>query len=290
MALTALTHTLQSREGNAVMSENRYDNPEEIITYETGNRQLQGAKGVVLGCANRNSIAYGCAAAFRFLGAEVALNYINEKAKPWVEPIARELDAPIFMQCNVETEGEMEAFFEEVDKKWGKIDFALHSIAFAPREDLHGRLVDTSGDGFKRAMDISCHSFVRMARNAEPLMKDGGTLFAMSYYGAEKVVPQYKMMGPVKAALECSVKYLAHELGPKGIRVHAISPGPIRTRAASGIGEFEDLLSAAETRAPRHQLVSIKDVGIATAALSTPAGHLMTGNVIYIDGGYNIMG
>jgi enoyl-[acyl-carrier protein] reductase I len=263
---------------------------EGIITFDPQNRQLHGKKGVVLGVANRESIAYGCAAAFRFLGAELALTYLNEKARPHVQPIADELEAPIFLPCNVERAGELEAVFEAARARWGRIDFALHSIAFAPREDLHGRLVDSSGEGFGRAMDISCHSFVRMARLAEPLMTDGGTLFAMSYYGAEKVVRHYNLMGPVKAALECCVRYLADELGPKRIRVHAISPGPIRTRAASGINEFEQLLSHAETRAPTHQLVSIKDVGIATAALATPGGHLITGSTIYIDGGYHIMG
>ncbi len=262
----------------------------EIITFDAGARQLQGKKGIILGVANRQSIAYGCAAAFKFLGAELAISYLNERAKPYVEPIAEELDAKIFMPVDVAKEGELEAIFDAAKETWGGIDFALHSIAFAPREDLHGRLVDSSGPGFGLAMDISCHSFVRMARCAEPLMGNGGALFAMSYYGAEKVVTHYNVMGPVKAALECCVRYLAHELGPKGIRVHAISPGPIRTRAASGINEFDELLSEAETRAPRHQLVSIKDVGIATAALATPAGHLITGNTIYIDGGYHVMG
>lgn len=263
---------------------------DEILRFDAKARSLDGKKGVVLGVANRQSIAYGCAASFRFLGAELALTYLNEKAKPHVQPIVDELEAPIFMPCNVEADGELEAVFEAAGERWGHIDFALHSIAFAPREDLHGRYIDSSGPGFVRAMDISCHSFVRMARLAEPLMSEGGTLFAMSYYGAEKVVPHYNLMGPVKAALECSVKYLAHELGPKGIRVHAISPGPIRTRAASGINEFDSMLNMAETRAPTHQLVTIKDVGVATAALATPAGHLITGNTIHIDGGYHIMG
>ncbi len=263
---------------------------DDVLTFDESARELRGKKGVVLGIANRQSIAYGCAAAFRFLGAELALSYLNDRARPFVEPIADELDAAIFMPVDVSKDGELEAIFETAAETWGGIDFALHSIAFAPREDLHGRLVDSSAAGFAEAMDISCHSFVRMARCAEPLMGKGGTLFAMSYYGAEKVVSHYNLMGPVKAALECCVRYLAHELGPKGIRVHAISPGPIRTRAASGINEFEELLSVAETRAPRHQLVSIKDVGVATAALATQAANLITGNTIYIDGGYHIMG
>jgi len=262
----------------------------DILTFDAAARSLDGKKGVVLGVANRQSIAYGCAAAFRFLGAELALTYLNEKAKPHVEPIAEELEAPIFLPCDVEQAGQLEAVFDAAGQRWGGLDFALHSIAFAPKADLHGRLVDSSSDGFARAMDISCHSFVRMARLAAPLMGEGGTLFAMSYYGAEKVVPHYNVMGPVKAALECCVRYLAHELGPQGIRVHAMSPGPIRTRAAAGINRFDELLNTAETRAPAHQLVSIKDVGIATAALALPAAHLVTGTTIYVDGGYHVMG
>jgi enoyl-[acyl-carrier protein] reductase I len=262
----------------------------DVLTFDPAARSLEGKRGVVLGVANRQSIAYGCAAAFRFLGAELALTYLNEKAKPHVQTIAEELEAPIFLPCNVERDGELEAVFEAARQQWGGIDFALHAIAFAPKEDLHGQLLGSSGSGFGRAMDISCHSFVRMARLAAPLMRDGGTLFAMTYYGAEKVVPHYNVMGPVKAALECCVRYLAHELGPKGIRVHAISPGPIRTRAASGINAFDELLNTAETRAPAHQLVSIKDVGVATAALALPAAHLITGNTIYVDGGYHVMG
>jgi len=262
----------------------------DVLTFDSKIRSLEGRRGVVLGVANRESIAYGCAAAFRFLGADLAITYLNEKSKPYVEPIAEELGAPICLPCNVEAEGQLEAVFEAAGEQWGQIDFALHSIAFAPKEDLHGRLVDSSRAGFGRAMDISCHSFMRMARLAEPLMTDGGALFAMSYYGAEKVVRHYNMMGPVKAALECSVRYLAHELGPKGIRVHAISPGPIKTRAASGLNKFDELLTYAETRAPTHQLVGIREVGMATAALATPAAHLITGSTIYVDGGYHIMG
>jgi enoyl-[acyl-carrier protein] reductase I len=266
------------------------DPDKDVLSFDPAMRTLAGKKGIVLGIANRQSIAYGCAAAFRFLDAELALTYLNEKAKPYVQPIAEELEAPIFLPCDVEKPGQLEGVFEAAEKQWGGIDFALHSIAFARKEDLHGKLLDSSSTGFAQAMDISCHSFVRMARLAAPLMGNGGTLFAMSYYGAEKVVPHYNVMGPVKAALECCVRYLAHELGPRGIRVHAISPGPIPTRAASGINEFDELLSVAETRAPRHQLVSIKDVGIATAALATPAASLITGNTIYVDGGYHIMG
>jgi enoyl-[acyl-carrier protein] reductase I len=258
--------------------------------FDASLRRLEGKKGLVIGIANQHSIAFGCAKAFRVYGAEVAITYLNEKAKPWVEPLARELEAPVFMPLDVAAEGQMEAVFEAIGRQWGRLDFALHSIAFAPREDLHGRVVDCSRQGFLLAMDVSCHSFIRMARLAEPLMKDGGALFTMSYYGAEKVVENYNLMGPVKAALEASARYLAAELGPKGIRVHAISPGPLKTRAASGIAAFDDLLDQAAARAPGRSLVTIEDVGFATAALATDAAKLITGDTIYIDGGYHIMG
>ncbi len=246
-------------------------------------------KGLVTGIANDQSIAYGCARAFRRLGAEVAVTYLNEKAKPYVEPLARELGAPIFMPLDVRVGGSMEAVFDRIANNWGRLDFVVHSMAFAPKEDLHGRVVDCSRDGFLLAMDVSCHSFIRMARLAEPLMTRGGTLFTMSFYGAHKVVEHYNLMGPVKAALEAAARYLAYELGPKGIRVHVISPGPLRTRAASGIGHFDELLEAAAARAPTRQLVTIDDVGIATAALAGDGARLITGETIYVDGGLHIV-
>lgn len=261
-----------------------------MLNFSSDELKLAGKKGLVVGIANEQSIAYGCASAFRHLGAELAVTYLNEKARPHVAPLAEALEAPIFMPCNVQTPGQMEAVFDAIKERWGRLDFALHSIAFAPREDLGGRLVDSSPEGFSLAMDVSCHSFLRMAKLAEPLMSDGGALFAMSYYGAEKVVEHYNLMGPVKAALECSVRYLAHELGPKGIRVHAISPGPVKTRAASGLTDFDRMMADAAARAPVHQLASIQDVGIATACLATNAARMMTGSTLYIDGGYNVMG
>lgn len=250
---------------------------------------LAGKRGVVLGVANDQSIAYGCAKAFRALGAELALSYLNDKAKPYVEPLAEELGAEMLLPLDVREEGAVERFFEQVAARWDRIDFALHSIAFAPREDLHGRVVDCSREGFSLAMDVSCHSFIRMARAAEPLMTDGGALFTMSYYGAEKVVEHYNLMGPVKAALEASVRYMAHELGPKGVRVHAISPGPVKTRAASGIERFDELIERAAREAPSHKLVDIDDVGMATAYLASDAARLMTGDTVYVDGGFHIV-
>jgi enoyl-[acyl-carrier protein] reductase I len=251
---------------------------------------LAGRKGLILGIANEHSIAYGCAEAFRALGAELAISYLNEKAKQYVEPLAKALDAALFLPCDVQQQGQLEAVFEAIERSWGRLDFALHAIAFAPKEDLHGRLADCSRDGFLTAMDVSCHSFIRMAHLAEPLMHNGGALFTMSYYGAEKVIEHYHVMGPVKAALESAVRYLAFELGHKGIRVHAISPGPIKTRAASGIANFDHLMEQAASRAPAGQLVSIEDVGIATAVLATDYAKLITGETVYVDGGYHIVG
>jgi len=252
-------------------------------------RPLEGRKALVLGIANEHSIAYGCARAFRGLGAELAITYLNDKARPHVEPLARELEAPIFERMDVQQPGQIEAVFERVRQTWGRLDIALHAIAFAPKEDLQGGLLNCSAAGFGVAIDVSCHSFVRMARLAVPLMTDGGTLLAMSYHGATKVIPTYAVMGPVKAALESAVRYLAYELGPKGIRVHAISPGPIKTRAAGGLKDFDLLLSEAARRAPIGELVDIDDVGMATAYIATPYAKRITGSTVYVDAGLNIM-
>eukprot|EP00752_Nemacystus_decipiens_P000995 g995.t1 len=250
---------------------------------------LAGKKGAVLGVANDQSIAYGCARAFRRAGADLALSYLNEKARPYVEPLARDLGAEIFLPVDVRAQGEMRAFFDAIRERWGRLDFVLHSIAFAPREDLHGRVTDCSREGFALAMDVSCHSFIRMARYAEPLMTEGGALFTMSYYGAEKVVEHYNLMGPVKAALESAARYMAHELGPQGIRVHAVSPGPMRTRAASGIERFDELIERASREAPAHSLADIDDVGAAVAFLASDAARRITGETLHIDGGCHIM-
>lgn len=253
-------------------------------------RLLAGRRGIVTGIANSDSIAYGCAKAFRALGADVAVTYLNEKARPHVQPLAENLGADLFLPLDVTDEKQMQDLFDRVREKWGRLDFLLHSIAFAPKEDLQGRLLDCSLDGFLIAMNVSCHSFIRLARRAEPLMTEGGTLFTMTYIGSERVIPNYNVMGPVKAAIEACVRYLAYELGPKGIRVHAISPGPLKTRAASGLKGFDQLMAVAAQRAPAHDLVDIDDVGMTTAYLASPFARLMTGNTIYIDGGYHIMG
>jgi enoyl-[acyl-carrier protein] reductase I len=250
---------------------------------------LAGRRALVVGIANDQSIAFGCAKAFREAGADLAVTWLNDKAKPHVEPLARELEAAIAMPLDVAKPGELEAVFEEIGRRWGRLDILVHSIAFAPLADLQGGLLNCSAEGFAKAMDISCHSFVRMARLATPLMTEGGTLFAMSYHGANRVVPNYNVMGPVKAALEAACRYLAYELGPRGIRVHAISPGPLKTRAASGLKDFELLLNEAAERAPLGELIDIMDVGWTCAYLATPFAQRVTGGTVYVDGGVNII-
>ena len=250
---------------------------------------LSGHKSLIVGIANDQSIAYGCAEAFRASGADLAITWLNDKARPHVEPLGQQLGAEIMAPLNVENPGELEAVFEKIRERWGRLDSLIHSIAFAPKEDLQGGLLDCSSEGFARAMDVSCHSFVRMAKLAAPLMSGGGTMFAMSYLGAERVVTNYNVMGPVKAALEAACRYLAYELGPRDIRVHAISPGPLKTRAASGIKEFDRLLNDAVEHSPLGALVDIEDVGFACAYLATKFARRITGGTIYIDGGANIV-
>ena len=251
---------------------------------------LAGKKGLVVGIANDHSIAYGCAEEFRRDGAELAITYLNEKARPYVQPLAERLASPIFVPCDVREPGQLEAVFERVKSEWGRLDFVLHSIAYAPKDDLHCRITDCSQAGFNMAMDVSCHSFIRMARMAEPLMTNGGCLLTVTFYGSEKVVEEYNVMGPVKAALESAVRYMAAELGPKRIRVHALSPGPLRTRAASGIERFDELLERTRSRTPGHQLVGIEDVGNVASFLVSDDAAALTGNIEYIDAGYHILG
>lgn len=251
---------------------------------------LNGKKGLVVGIANNKSIAYGCAKAFNICGAELAVTYLNEKAEPHVRPLAELLAAPLVLPLDVEQDDQLAAVFAAIEQKWGKLDFLLHSIAFAPKEDLHGRVVDCSRQGFLRAIDISCHSFIRMAHLAEPLMPQGGSLVTMSYLGAQETIEGYALMGPVKAALESSVRYLATELGPHNIRVHAISPGPMPTRAASGLKDFDHLLQTSTHRAPLRRLVSLEEVGGLCAWLVSNASQGQTGGVHFVDGGLNILG
>ena len=251
---------------------------------------LHGKRGLVVGIANESSIAYAVARTIRELGGEVAATYLNAKAEKFVRPLAEGLGAPIILPCDVSKAGELEAVFERMKACWGTIDYVVHSIAFSPLNELHGRLVDSTPEGFRVAMDISCHSFIRMARLAEPLMPNGGTLLAMSYYGAEKVIEHYDLMGPVKAALESSVRYLAAELGPNNIRVNCISPGPMLTRAASGIKDFDELMNGATVRSPLGRLATPEDVGRLAAFYIAETGSNITGNIGYVDAGYHALG
>lgn len=254
--------------------------------------ELTGKLGLVVGVANEHSIAWGCAKAFKQGGADLVLTYINDKAKPYVEPLARQLGAELF-PLDVQSDEQMDALFYALQQKGRPLDFLLHSIAFAPKDDLHGRVIDCSREGFLKSMDISCHSFLRMAHLAEPLMPKadpGGCLLTVTYHGSQQVVANYNMMGPVKAALESSVKYLADELGPHGLRVNALSPGPLLTRAASGIDDFEGLMEKARARAPQHQIVTIDDVGAYARFLVSDAAQHITGNICYVDAGLNVRG
>ncbi|MFN4283137.1 MAG: enoyl-ACP reductase FabI [Alphaproteobacteria bacterium] len=248
---------------------------------------LSGKKGLVVGIANESSIAAGCAEAFRAAGANLAVTYLNEKALPFVRPVVQSIGASLVLPCDVRIPGQIENVFEIIGKEWGKLDFLLHSIAFAPREDLHTSVVNCSPEGFALAMDVSCHSFVRMARLASPLMTGGGALLTVSFYGADRVVENYNLMGPVKAALESSVRYMAADLAPRAIRAFAISPGPVKTRAASGIDRFDEMLDEIRARTPSNSLVSIEQIGRIAAFLASEAASPLSGSVIYADNGFH---
>lgn len=250
---------------------------------------LSGKKALVVGIANDQSIAWGCAQAFRMMGADLAVTWLNDKAEPHVRPLGERLGAEILAPLDARDGDQQTALFSQIERRWGKLDILLHSIAFCPKDDLHGRVVDCSADGFGLAMDISVHSFLRMIRAAEPLMKDGGTCMTVSFMGSTQVVEHYNIMGPVKAALESVTRYAAAELGEKGIRVHALSPGPLHTRAASGISHFDDLMNRAAAKAPTHHLATIEDVGAFAAFLASDAARNVTGGIHPIDGGYGII-
>ncbi|KKB96760.1 Enoyl-[acyl-carrier-protein] reductase [NADH] FabI [Candidatus Arcanobacter lacustris] len=251
---------------------------------------LTGKKGLIVGIANEDSIAWGCAEVFHHHGSDLAITYLNDKTKANVEDLAKKIHAPILMKLDVTNHEEQELLFAKIARKWGKLDFLLHSVAYAPKIDLQGRVVDCSSEGFAKAMDVSCHSLMRLAKSAEPLMKEGGTILTISFYGAAKVVTNYNLMGPVKAALESSVKYLAAELGTSNIRVNALSSGPIKTKAASGLTDFDQLMEEANKKAPLHQLVTLKQIGEMAAFLVSENASQVTGQIIYVDAGYNVNG
>ena len=253
------------------------------------NTFLAGKRGLIVGVANEHSIAAGCAMACKASGAEMCLTYQNDKARKFVEPVAQAAGADLFLPLDVMDADQVEAVFHTIRDRWGRLDFLVHSIAFCPRDDLHGRVVDCSQKGFGLAMDVSVHSLIRLAKQAEPLMTDGGTILTVSYHGADKVVDHYNIMGPVKAALEATTRYLSVELGPKNIRVNALSPGPLETRAASGIDHFDELIEDAKTRAPLHRLTTIEEVGAMAACLMSDYARSVSGNTAYVDGGHHVV-
>jgi enoyl-[acyl-carrier protein] reductase I len=255
----------------------------------TSSSDLSGKRGLVVGIANESSIAYGCARAFRAAGAELAVTYLNAKAEPHVRPLAEAVKASIIAPCDVRISGDLEAVFARIADEWGRLDFLFHSIAFAPRDDLHTSLVNCTAGGFAMAMDVSCHSFIRMAKLAVPLMTAGGSLQTVSFYGADRVVENYNLMGPVKAALESTVRTLAADLAPSNIRVHALSTGPVKTRAASGIDRFDELLDRVRERTPANHLVTIQQIGAVAAFLASDAGAPLTGSVTFADQGFHVV-
>lgn len=250
---------------------------------------LKGKKGLVIGIGNEQSIAWACACAMHEAGATLGGTWLNDKARPHVEPLLQSVNAEIQLPLDVRDDAQLQVLFEAVAQRWGRLDFLLHSIAFAPKDDLHGRVTDSSREGFLLAMDISCHSFMRMARLAEPLMSEGGSLMTMSYLGGAEVIPNYGIMGPVKAALESSVRYMAAELGEKGIRVNAVSPGPIVTRAASGIAQFDTLVQDSIKRSPLGRELDIEDVAPLCVFLASDGARAITGSTLYVDGGYHTL-
>lgn len=245
---------------------------------------LAGKKGLILGVANEYSIAWGCTKLLNQMGAELVVSCLNDKARKYVEPLTNSIGVDL-VNCDVEQDGELQAIVDHAVEKLGRLDFVIHSIAWAPLVDLHGRVVDSSRDGFARAIGVSCHSFAEVARLCTPHMTEGGSMLAMTYLGSGEAVPNYGVMGPIKAALESMVKYMSVELGPENIRVHAVSPGPILTRAASGIADFDELMNTAKEKAPLQRLVSLNEIAQLSAFLCSDAASGMTGQTIFVDGG-----
>jgi enoyl-[acyl-carrier protein] reductase I len=259
------------------------------VTGSAIGRILAGKRALVVGVANDQSIAWGVAQALHAAGASLAVTYLNAKAERFVRPLAESIDAALVLPFDAAQPAEEEALFERIGSAWSGLDILVHSIAFAPRDELHGRVVDTTAEGFAQAMDISVHSFIRLCRRAEPLMSGGGACLTMSFYGAEKVVSTYNVMGPAKAALEAATREIASELGPKGITVNVLSPGPMATRAAGGIASFDAMMAEAIERAPMKRLATIEDVGAAAVFLASDWARNITGETLHVDAGYHIM-
>ncbi|WP_343564894.1 enoyl-ACP reductase FabI [Kiloniella sp. b19] len=251
---------------------------------------MAGKRGLIMGVANDRSIAWGITKALAEQGAELAFTYQGDSLKKRVQPLAESVGANIIMECDVTNDESMDAVFAELEEKWGSIDFVVHAVAYANKEELKGKYADTSRENFLQSLDISCYSFTAVARRAAPLMTQGGSLITLTYYGAEQVMPHYNVMGVAKAALEASVRYLAADLGPDGIRVNAISAGPIKTLAASGIGDFRHILKWNEYNSPLQRNVSIEQVGGAGLYLLSDLSGGVTGEVHHVDSGYHVVG
>ncbi len=254
------------------------------------NNLMAGKRGLIMGLANDKSIAWGIAQACADAGAELAFTYMGDAFKKRVEPLAKSLGSDVMIDCNVSNPASIDAAFAEVERVWGKIDFLVHAIGFSDKNELRGRYIDTSRDNFLNTMDVSCYSFTAVAKRAEKLMGEGGAMLTLTYYGAEQVMPHYNVMGIAKAALEASVKYLAEDLGKDGIRVNAISAGPIKTLAASGIGDFRYILKWNELNSPLRRNVTIDDVGKAALFLLSDLGSGTTGENLHVDAGYHVVG
>jgi enoyl-[acyl-carrier protein] reductase I len=263
---------------------------EEILANLPQGSLLKGKKGLIMGLANDKSIAWGIAAACAAQGAELAITYQGDIMKKRAEPLAQSLGSSLLLSCDVLDDQSLEHLFAEIESKWGKLDFLVHAIAFSDKNELKGKYCDTSIDNFLNTMNISCYSFTKLARMSAPLMKDGGSMLTLSYYGAEKYMPHYNVMGVAKAALEASVQYLANDLGKSNIRVNAVSAGPIKTLAASGIGDFRYILKWNEYNSPLRRNTTIWDVGKASLALISDLGSGITGEVIHVDSGYHTVG
>lgn len=250
---------------------------------------MEGKRGIIFGVANDMSIAWGVARMLHEQGASLAFTYLNGALEKRVRPLAESLDAELILSCDVSDDAQIEATFAEVEQRWGKLDFMVHSVAFANREDLKKPFSQTSRDGFSLAMDISAYSLVALTKAAAPLMKDGGSIVTMTYLGSQRVVPGYNVMGVAKAALEASMRYLAAELGDQNIRVNAVSAGPIRTLAASGISNFKDKLRLMENAAPLHRTVTQEEVGKSSVYLLSDLSSGVTGEVHYVDCGFSVV-
>ena len=256
----------------------------------SANGLMAGKRGLIMGLANNRSIAWGIAKSLADAGAEIALTYQGDAMKKRVEPLAAELGGYVAGHCDVSDQSTIDAVFADIEKKWGKIDFLVHAIGFSNKDELTGRYVETSRDNFLMTMDISVYSFTAVAKAAERLMTDGGSMLTLTYYGAEKVMPHYNVMGVAKAALEASVRYLAVDLGNSNIRVNAISAGPIKTLAASGIGDFRYILKWNEYNSPLKRTVTIEEVGDSALYLLSHLGRAVTGEVMHVDSGYHVVG